>query len=77
MALPKIMPLTETVAPIEMQSRVLEEKPVKLACTVRRQGNERNHVANLAIESAADSVQYFGKGPMDGNRLKKLFFRAQ
>jgi len=37
------MPLTETVALIEMQSSRIGEKPVKLACTVRRQGNERNH----------------------------------
>ena len=37
MALPKIMPLTETVALIEMQSLVLEEKRCRF-CSVLREG---------------------------------------
>ncbi|PYU55933.1 MAG: hypothetical protein DMG55_25875 [Acidobacteria bacterium] len=38
------------------------------------QGNERNHVANLRINSAADSIKNFQKGRTGRNRLKKLFF---
>jgi len=44
---------------------------------VTRQGNERNHVANLRINSTADSIENFKKGCTGGNRLKKLFFRFQ
>ena len=49
----------------------------KLAWIVARQGNELNHVANLTIESAADSIQHFREALTGGDRLKKLFFRAQ
>jgi len=77
MALPKIMPLTETVALIEMQSLVLEEKPVKLACTVRRQGNEAKPRCQSGNRERCRFCSVLGKGPMDGNRLKKLFFRTQ
>jgi hypothetical protein len=34
----------------------------KIGCTVIPQGNQRNHVANSAIESAADSIQEFREG---------------
>ena len=44
---------------------------------VARKGNERNHVANLRINSAADSIENFRKGCTRRNRLKKLFFGAQ
>ena len=62
---------------MQTKKRCVHRNFGKLACIVRRQGKERNYVANLAIESAADSIQYFRKGPMDGNLLKKLFFRVQ
>jgi hypothetical protein len=34
----------------------------KIACIIPRQGNERNYVANLTIESTADSIQYSREG---------------
>jgi len=43
---------------------------------VARQGNERNHVSNLRINSAADSIENFQKGRTGRNRLKKLFFSS-
>jgi hypothetical protein len=44
---------------------------------VARQGDERNHVANLRINSTADPIENFQKGPTGRNRLKKLFFSSQ
>src|SRR4029077_12685047 len=44
---------------------------------VARQGNERNHVANLRINSTADPIENFQKGPTGRNRLKELFFCSQ
>ena len=44
---------------------------------VARKGNERNYVANLRINSAADSIENFQEGRTGRNRLKKLFFRSQ
>jgi len=44
---------------------------------VARQGNERNHVANLRINSNADPIKNFQKGPTGRNRLKKPFLSSQ
>src|SRR5437762_13975871 len=43
---------------------------------VARQGNERNHVANLRINSAADSIENFQQGPTGRKRLKKPVFSS-
>jgi hypothetical protein len=48
----------------------------KLAGIVRRQGNERNYVANLTVESTADSMEYALEGCTVRDRLKNPFLRA-
>jgi hypothetical protein len=45
-----------------------------ICCIVIRQANERIDVANLKIESTADSIEYFPKGYAGRNRPEKLFF---
>jgi hypothetical protein len=45
--------------------------------TLARQGNERNHVPDLTIESRADSIQEFRKRRADGDGSKNLFFGSQ
>jgi hypothetical protein len=44
---------------------------------VLREGNVRNYIANLAIESGAYSIQQFRKGSPSRNGLKKLLLPAQ
>jgi len=44
---------------------------------VLRQRNERNHVANLAIESSTDFVQNLRNWRSDSNRPKYSLFRSQ
>src|ERR1700674_2935530 len=62
---------------MQTKKRCVHGNSGKLACIVPRQGNERNHVANLTIESTADFIEYFREGRAGRNRLKELFFRAQ
>ncbi len=42
-----------------------------------RQGNERNYIPDLTIESRADSIQEFRKRRADGDGSKNLFFGSK
>src|ERR1700674_3064589 len=62
---------------MQTKKRCVHGNSGKLACIAARQGYERNHVANLTIESAADFIAYFWWARAVRYRLKELFFRSE